>query len=696
MKLNEVYEAMSDAVPFRGRYRVLWFDAKLDRAVLIHVPNITSAKWKPYFTRPVRYQLSDLEEFVAAGELVRVPFRLAGLFTMSDAKIRDRYPENRGIGGKALARRDTKYEAIEKTIALINEDRRAFFSNRDFNQSITEHANEAKVSYATYRNAVHRYLALACGKNALLPFSFGCGAPGKEREQRRPLGNTSKAYKAGLIESAGFALSFEDKQNLGWGYFAFLKADSSVPEAYDQTMALFWSESDRIVDGQAVPVLLPPHRRPTLEQFENWGPRLFNNEAAWKAGLGFKDYANNYRAYHGSATSGIAGVGQVSVCDATSIDDQLASRFSRLNAIGSAVRMCILEGFSTTITGYHLGLEAPSGQIALLSVLSSATSKVEYCSRFGVEICESDFPAVFSCRYLVDNGEFRTQKVIDTLCGIDSGMELVEVGFGAGKHHGESIHRTFHKKTGHKIKGTTRGRQRKRGEDPPALHACWSIDERTRLDLQAIRYLNTAQPVEAFFDAHPFRAQMKLDGVKPYRNQIHEWGVEQGLVYSPAFHEDKLRGALLPEMRAVIKENGVHLIRPDCGRRSDLIKGPRFFGPRLMEAGLMEKARRKRTIRTTVNADPNDLARVWYADDVGFHELKNVSNDLALTRNGTIQDCLAIQDRDAVERELGREDAEQSRAEFVTMRQTNDSHYYGEKQREIAAQEKRPSQASLW
>ena len=97
-----------------------------------------------------------------------------------------------------------------------------------------------------------------------------------------------------------------------------------------------------------------------------------------------------------------------------------------------------------------------------------------------------------------------------------------------------------------------------------AIESCWDIDAWTRLDLQCIRHLNTTVPVEEFFNNHPFRSQMLADGVRPYRADLHAWGVEQGLVYSPPFHEDRLRAALLPKMKAVIKENGIHLRRPDA------------------------------------------------------------------------------------------------------------------------------------
>lgn len=695
MNVNDVYRSINDSIPLQGLYRVLWVDKMMDEVVLIPIPDLAAEDKRRYFLGPKSLSYSTLRDYVLSGCLIKTTFRLAGIFTMSDKKLAERYPSRKGVGGNILYIRDKQHRLIKNTVESILSDRQSFFANDAYKKTIPAAARKAKCAEGTFRNALNRYLALGCGKSALLPFSHQCGAPGKERDQKHPLGNTSKAFKAGLIESAGYVLSYTDKEKLGWGYHAFMRKDGSVQDAYDQTMALFWSDGDRIVDGQAVPVLLPSHGRPTLDQFKYWAPRLFDNEEAWRVHLGFQEFESNYRAYVGSAMDGVAGIGQFGLCDATSIDDQLVSRFSRLDPIGSATRMIILDAFSTIITGFHLGLNAPSEEIALLSVLSSATSKVDYCSRYGVEITDAEFPAVYSGRYIVDNGEFRTKKVRNILTANDSGMELVRVHRGDMKPHAEAMHRTLHKKTGHRISGTTRGRQRKRGEEPPAVESCWTIDERIRLDLQAIRHINTSVAVQDFFDNHPFRSQMKADGVRPYRADIHAWGIEQGLVYSPPFHEDKLRAALLPKVKAVIKENGLHLLRPDCGRRSDLIKGPRFSGPRLFESGLMGKARRGKVVGAFVHANMNDLTHVWYADDTGFHRLENRSSDIALTRTGTVQDCLAIQNRDTAERELDRGRTDQARTEFVSMRQTNDAFYASEKQKEIAEQYKRPSKASL-
>ncbi len=696
MRLNDVLKVNSGALGFEGMHRVLWLNRKSDEIVTIGVPDIVGGERPAYVKGPVARSLGAFEASLESGDLIATPHRLAGIFTMSDATIRARYPVRHGFGGNALATRDDKYESIEELVGQIREDRGTFFMDiESARKKMREAAGRSSKPTNEFYNAIHRYLALACGKNSQLPFTFACGAPGKEKEQNNSLGNTSNAFKSGLVESPGYVLKDSHKESIGWGYKVFKQKKASLEDAYIQTCGVFWSDGDRIVDGQTLPKLLPRAQRPSFEQFKTWGPAWFDNDDAWKTVLNLNEFEMKYRALFGSGMDGIAGVGQFGLCDGTSIDNQLVSRLSRLDPIGSAERQIILEGFSTMICGYHMGLDAPSQQTAMLAVLSAATSSVEFCKRYGVDIEEGDIPAVFFDRYIVDNGEFRTANIMKTLSHLDSGLEFVSVGRGDKKPYPESKHKSLHKKTGHKIDGSTYGKQRARGEDAPALSACWRVDERTRLDLKAIRYQNCYERVEEFMNAHPFGTRMKADGVPPYRKAIYEWGVREGLVLSPPFNIDVLRASLLPTIRAVIRPNGVFLLRPDKGRRIDIIKAHRFIGPRLTELGLMEKARRSGVLRMDVHHDPSDLTRIWFADDLGFHELKNVSNDLSMVRTGTLYEAAAMQDLDSVDRELARDDDEQALSDLVIARSVDNEHFRREKQKEIRDQKKKPTKKWL-
>lgn len=695
MKVNDVYEGTNGGYALQGMHRTLWANDDIDLVVTIAIPPLADGARAHYFRAPKYRSATALRTAIRSGDLRPTTLTLPGLFLMSDAQIAERYPPRRGRLSAPLQTRDRYFKALAPVIDSLQSDRRAFFENHLMVRSIWEAVDTSKYNPNQIYGAVHRYLALGIGKNGLLPFRYACGGRGKERRQTRRLGNTTLAFKRGLTAAKGYVLTAEDKEHLGWCWAVFMDGKRSVEDAYALAMGIYWSRGTKRVHGQEQPLLLPEEQRPTLPQFRRWGPRGLDNKAAWETLLSPTEWESNYRARTGTVLDGVNAIGQIAQCDATSCDQQLVTGASRLKPIGSAVRLVIHDTLSSMACGFHVGLEAPSEQVALLAVLSGATSKVELCRRYGVEIEEDDMPPVFFAKYLVDNGEFRTKHVIDVLTGLDSGMELTRVHRGDLKGLSESAHRSLHKLTSHKLSGTTRGRQRKRGEDAPALEACWRFHEYMRLFLMAVKYYNCQQRVEKFFNNHPFSSAMKRDGVPPVRKAIYQWCVRQGLVASPPSHLDALRAALLPEMKAVVRETGVHLVRPDHGDRNDLVQGHRYLGPRATQLKWLERARRSGHFMINVRANPNHLDRIWYIDELGLHELINVGNDAVFVQTATLVDSLTMQDQDVENRALSRQNAQQAHADLVIARSVADDAYRREKEAEIKARKKKPTKKAL-
>lgn len=695
MIINQVYEARSPSFDMTGRHRVLWLDDENDEVLTIEIPNVSGKRTPKYVKSPKLRVLSDLSVAVDSGDLIPVHQRMTGIFAMSDKNIERRYPRKTKGKCKALAIRDKHYAEIRLLAEKVRDDRDGFFSDGNWRDELRAEAKKTQLGTNLFYTAFNKYLAFGVGRNALLPFYFRSGGRGKTRNQKRRLGNKSAAIRCGLVDENSEGLSDDDKDKLAWGYRVFKTDLMSVKEAYRMTCAVYWSSGTKIENGEELPLLLPSSARPTLAQFDRWGPKGEGNKDAWLTLLSDGEFDSNYRALLGSSMDGVHGIGQFGLADGTSADVHLVSLISRLLPIGCAKRLFIHEAWSSVIAGFDVGLNAPSQQTAMLAVLSAATSKVELCHRYGLDIEENDIPAIFFAKYLVDNGEFRTKEMIATLGRLGSGMELARVGRGDLKSVSESGHKSIHKLTAHKMFGTTKGRQRKRGEAAPALNACWTFHEFMRLILKAIIYYNCEQRVEAFMNAHPYGTAMKADGVPPIRKAIYEWGLKKGLLHCPAFDEDALRAALLPTMRALVKGNGVFLIRPDVGRRKDLVQSHRFVGPRIMALEWMEKARRSGTFEIEVKVDPNDLAKIWMADDHGFHELANVCNDVLLVQQGSLHDTLAIQDNGVIERSLDQQRDDQAHSDFVVSREVSNEHYLRLKKSEIAAAPGRVSKKQL-
>ena len=695
MRINDLYVVVDDSLGFQGMHRVLWIAPARDVAVTIAVPILVPKLSNQYFRGPTKRSLIGLQAAVSAGSLRPTELNIPGLLLMTDEEILKRYPPTKTSKATPIKTRDRYVRALEPVLAALKQDRRTFFEHGGMTAELRRVSKSGPLNPNQLYQAMHRFLAIAIGTNAFLPLRSACGGPGKERRQSSSLGNTTKAFKAGLSNSTSFVLTDDDKRKLALGWCAFLDGKNSKEDAYDLTMAVHYADGTHIKDGVEVPCLLPIDQRPTLAQFSRWGPKGDDGRQAWETLLGVNEKEMSYRALEGSSLDGVSAVGQLAFCDATPADHHLVTGSSRLKPIGSATQLLVQDAFTSIISGICLGLEAPSGAIALLSVLHGAMDSVDLCRRYGVEIEPDDMPAIFFGTYLVDNGEFRSKHVIQSLTALGSAIELTATYRGDLKGLVEAAHRSTHKLLDHKVEGTTRGRQRKRGESKPALTACWRFPEAMRLRLQAIRYFNTQMRVEKFYNQHPLASKMKRDGVPPIRKAIYQWCVQNGYVESPSFHEDKLRAALLTEMRAIVRENGVFLLRPDVGRRVEIIYPHRFLGPRVKELRWLERARRSGTFSVNVRVDPNDMTRIWLVDDMGIHELLNTALDIDFVQSATLVDSLAVQDEDAESRELARQETDQARTDYVVARTVADDHYQRDKQKEIRARKKKPTKVSL-
>ena len=695
MKVGDLFSVVDGTSEFDGMHRILWINRESDLIVTIDVPVLIPKPDKLYFRAPERRSLTGIESSFAAGDLQPGTLRLPGVLLMNDEEIRVRYPHWRNLKSSPLEVRNKYTEALRPIIHAIDKDKQKFFEANGMLKAIKTVVSSGALNRNQVYSAVHRYLAIAIGQNALLPLRYCCGGPGKEREQTSRLGNTSAAFKAGQTDDQGFALSKEDKKNMACGWSAFINGRNSTEDAYNLTMAVYYADGTHVKDGVELPTLLSPEKRPTLSQFKRWGPMPKGNKEAWEALLGRNQWEMEYRALLGTALDSTTAAGQLAMCDATSADRHLVTGVSRLRPIGSAVQLIIQDVFSSIISGVYLGLDAPSGEIALLTVLDSATSNVDTCRRFGVDIEPDDIPAIFYATFLVDNGEFRTDHVIKTLTALGANIELTATYHGDLKGQVESTHRSLHKLESHKTSGTTRGRQRKRGEEAPGVEACWRFEEAMRLRLQAIKYYNTQMRVEKFFNQHPLASAMRRDGVPPIRKAIYQWCVNNGYIASRPCNVDQLRAALLPSWNAVVRENGIFLLRPDRGDKVEIMYPHRFHGPRAAELKWLEKARRGSTFRIKVRVEPNSLQRIWYVDDQGIHEFTNLASDIDFVSTATVADSLCVQDENVENRGLSREETEQARTDFVAGRTMADDQYRREKQKEIADQEKPPTKTSM-
>lgn len=649
-------------------YRVLWTAEKIDKIALILIPPSTPHKAARYYPSPFVNSLSEIINKQIDGTFVVAQHTPPSIVNLSDEKIRERYPTRKSTDRKRqrtdsaqIQIRDEQFDFISPILEKINQNPEEAYCQKKISQWIEEQSISKKKGRVQVRRALNKYLAMGCGKNGLLPALENCGAPKQERIQRgHKLGRKSAANTLDIIAEAGMALTPKDKDHISFGWKTYLKDGHSVRDAYLITMGTFYSNGTTIDQGRSIPKLKPPSRRPSIAQFRYWGPRSEGAIAAWKMLLRPNEWEKTYRALYGSARDTVCAVGQMASGDSTSNDVNMVSVASRLKAIGTGTVLRFHDVYSDCVVGLSFSIGAPNARLAHLAIYNAASNKVEFCRRFGLEITPYQFPSGFYRMYQYDNGELRTNRSIQLLKTFGSNAEFVRARHPEYKAVPESAHHAYHKRIDHKIAGSTHGRQRERGEQESAVTACWTYWDYMHELLRAIIYHNTKAPAH-----HLLTVEMRRDGVEPNRAAIHQWAIVKGYIANLPINIEQLRAHLLPKINAVVRPNGVFLLRPDRNDKRELVRNARFIGPRVVQLQWLEKARKSSTFDVQVHYDPNNLSCIWLIDEDGVHELTNQSSDATLIREGTLADVLNMQDDDCLKGLLDQEEIDQAEANFV-------------------------------
>ena len=658
---NFVLKGVGNGTPLSGLHRVLWINADEDVIFTIEIPTRSPSGATPrYYKGPKRRSLGEAQAWVGEGRVCVTTLQPLALATWSDAQVRERYPmRSDPLVGRvprtdsaALQFRDERWNWVEPICSYIDNYPAEAYEGGQIGVEVKKRAKELGRDLVEIYDAVHRVLAHACGKHSIQAGYLRCGARGQPRQPRvvPKLGRPSAAYVQGKVDSPGIHLTDEQKRFISIGYERFLKEGKPVGEAYILTMGAWWSSGWRLNDGVAVPILLPPHERPTLAQFRYWGPRVDGGQAAYELLLDDGVWERNLRSVTGSSLDGLNGVGQMGVGDATGTHVTLVSTASPLDALGPAHRIVIHDGLSDVITGFYVGLEAPSQATVDLAAYMSVIDKVELCAQFDVSITSDQIPACHFRKLRVDNGEWRNQATIAKTTASGSALELVQRKRPERKQQAESGHHVMHAMLDDRLDGATHGRAPGRGEQHSAIKACLTWYAYMSIFLRAVVHFNCVRDASSVMARHPFRTEMLRDGVKPTRAAIHAWCVAHNRVASPACDVEVIRSRSLPEFRAIVKRSGIYLCRPDRGRKVELVVGPRYSGPRAAELRWHEGKRQDFPI--TVRMDPNNPNVLFYSDELGIHKFENLSPDQHARREATLHDLLAMQGDvpDSVER----------------------------------------------
>lgn len=523
---------------------------------------------------------------------------------------------------------------------------------------------------AEIKRLLNQYWAGGSTRGSLISFSGNCGGPGKRKQvSGRALGRRSARTKAGKPGHEPLIISPDDHNEdiIKYCIAHYLIRGVTVAQAVRRMWTDFYSETVQLESGKTKRRWLPVNQRPSRPQFEHRVAIEKPEHAAWRKHLAPNVFERNFRAVMGSAADDVKAVGQRGGIDASPIDFQLVKLESRLDRIGGAYRIILVDAMYGYIPGFYVGLDAPSSKTVKLAIHHALNpDKTEWLESLGLEQDQDpgDWIPIHFADLWADNTDLRSDDVMASLESIGTRVHYVPVRRADRNPMAESGHHIIHRMVDHKMLGSTYGKPRsERGEESAIDRARHTLIQAIRETARAVHTHNTM----ALDVVRPL--WMRDKGVPPTRLAMTRATIERGKVHHSLFPYELTHIHLLPRHQGTFTVKGVRLHREDTGRKVSYIEPLAYVSMHPVIVRKVEEARRggKRDpdyFRGTFLVDPYSLRRCWYLD---LHTMQTIPLDLKilgiddvdLRYEATLYDVVDLMQDDAVEAPVWREQREQ-------------------------------------
>lgn len=613
---GEIIEPKIESACLKEIYRVLDVHDGLNRIVLIPVTPRRSKK-RIYFVGPI---VGDLSQVMAELDKHWLAINVNGVTSRADAEATNEDLDNKYLRrGQEVSNPRRDREAREVLINLLIKDSegkkldpetyKLLFDPQIRSEQISALANKMGNSKRTvartkkmFKELLNQYWAGGSVTDALTPFSGAKGGRGKARIQKKKLGRQNAPTAAHLVGQEGFVMGEEDKDICGFAWRNYYIRGTTCAKALRRMWREFYSILVAGKDGKIHKILPPIHQRPTRPQFERWGKERSPGHDSWKKQLTKFNLGRIDRVLFGYSSDNVVAIGQRGSTDSTSPDIEFVRVENRLERIGPAHRILVVDGMYGYISGFYLGLDAPSTETVLLAFLHSLTDKTDWLKWLGLEdIDPDDWIQIRYQSVLADNTDARCQGVIEALDQIGTGLKFVGVARSDLNSPAETSHHSLHRMVDHNQDGTTHGQRHERGEERADILARMTIIEAIRESARAIHTHNTMA-----LDIRPtleMRKQIIDKGLTLNRLNLTRMKINQGKVAMSLIGNDEARIKLMPHVRGVFTQHGVKLLRPDTGQKREFIEPIQYISRHPM---MIERFMKAKVGRAGVSAESFD------------------------------------------------------------------------------------------
>ena len=518
--------------------RIIWID---ENYTLAFIFDINTNKGVPYPKR-----ISEIEEAIDEGYALKLKSD-PWLKIVKDDELSD----------KELEIRNRAWNTISNLV-LQEPD----IYDRKIRGSLVTNAIaqcDEKIIKKTIYGYLRKYWQRGKTKNALLPDYYNSGGRGKtknyssDKKRGRP-----RKYSNNSKIGIGVNITEEDRRifRIAISKFYNNRKRNFLTIAYKLMLKEYYTE-ETVFDHNGVKkaVLIPPDKRPTLNQFRYWYDKEQKDvKKTISSRRGSRAFALEHRAILSNSKQETIGPGSRYQIDATIADVYLVSKYNRNWIIGRPVVYVVIDVFSRMITGVYVGLEGPSWLGMMMALVNAATDKVKFCAEYGIEITEEEWLAHhIPDAILGDRGELAGKNVETSIDNLGIRIENAAPYRADWKGLVERHFRIIHDRVKPFLPGYVDVDFTQRGGKDYRLDAKLDLDQFTRIIIYLIRYHNN----EHHLQEYDREEMMIADDILAIPKELWKWGIANRSGRLKTIPEDIVKLNLMPADKATITPKGI-------------------------------------------------------------------------------------------------------------------------------------------
>lgn len=400
-----------------------------------------------------------------------------------------------------------RYTAVAGVLPYVSDDRRR-------SESLHAAAEQEGISIQTVR----RYLCL------FLAFQDIAVLAPKQKDKERAL--------------------TQDEKNFRWALnkFYYTRARNSLDTAYTMMLkAKYCNDQGKLVETY-----------PSFYRFRYFYRNHKKLETYYISREGIKSYQRDHRPLTGGTIQDYASFVGMAMFDATVCDIYLVNEAGQL--VGRPILTAAVDGYSGLCVGYFLSWEG--GVYSLRNLVANILDdKMEVCIKHGIETTHEQWPSSkLPSVFITDLGTEYTSGTFEQITEL--GVTVVNLPAYRPELKG-NIEKLFDLvqdayKPYLKHKGVIEPDFQERGAPDYRKDACLTMKEFEKIILRCILYYNC----ETVLKSYPFTLEMLTSGIRPYANEIYQWGIHAGNVSLIDVSKEQAMLTLLPRTEGVFSRKG--------------------------------------------------------------------------------------------------------------------------------------------